>query len=372
LPLDTFPRGVSLSTAMVNRIALSALLPATILCAGLSAQTYHVAPSGHDVTEGTTNNTIPFWSVSATYQQIHDAADLNTVFGGPVAVINSINFRKDGTLSGGTPAKAFELEISMGMTSVSPLAYSTTFATNIGATPQVVLPYTPLNLPALTNSSVPNPMGWQIPFATPFTYISAAGNLCWEFRLKNGASGTAAMDASSRTGSIVYPNLGTGCIATGQTSAAAIGTKSLSMSTGVWSNRLDRAEANAPTVQLIGLGPVTGPFPLPGFCTDLQFLPMASVTGVASATGQWTSALTFGSLLDAPSIEIQAQFAWIDSALPNNVGLSNATNLGIPLDSIRSVCRVYLSPSGGAAGNELGLTATGGSSRYGLVTIFGQ
>lgn len=347
-----------------------AALSIALAAAGASAQTFHWLPSGHDVLEGNSNNTIPFWSVSATYQQIHDSSDCDIAFGGPVATLNSINFRKDGTLSSSVPAKTFDLQITLGQTPVTAATYTTAFATNLGPTPQVVLPYTTVSLPSLTNSSVPNPIGWNIPFTAPFTYISAVGNLCWEFRLMNGAAGSAPMDSVSRTSSTTLPNLGTGCIATGQTLAAAIGLKSLSMSTGAWRNRLDRGMASAPAVQLIGFAPT--PLPLPGFCSQLEFFPVTSITGTTGATGTWDSTLTFGSLLDAPALDILAQFAWIDGGLPNGVGLSNATQLRIPADSIRNSCRVYASPSGGGAGNELATVATGSSARIGLVTIFGQ
>ena len=345
------------------------LLCVTLASAGLSAQSFHTAPFGFATVEGRDNNTIPWWTASASYQQIHDASDLANVFGTTFAVINSLNFRKDNT-SSAAPGRTMDVQITLGVTSVNATAASSSFATNLGPSPQIVLPYTTLNLPTLTNVGAPNPLGWSFPFQTPFPYAIATGNLCWELRFTN-ASTTAnlAMDAVGRLNSIVAPNLGTGCIATGQSSAATIGLKSLSMATGAWRNRLDRAASSAPAVQLMGFGAT--PVPLPGFCSGLEFFPVASLQSVTDGAGQWDSSFTLGSLYDMPTVDLLSQFAWIDGGLPNGVGLSDASSIALPADSIRNLSRIYHAPFGGGLGNE---TATSGSvdRRYGLVTSFGQ
>ena len=142
------------------------------------------------------NNTIPWWSQSATYQQIHDATDLGNVFGSPVAVINSIHLRKDGLLTTVPAARSLDLTISLGHTAVTAATATTDFATNLGGAASVVLPNTTVNLPALSNVSVPNPVGWSFPFTAPFTYQTALGGLCWEFRFHSSTStGSAPLDA---------------------------------------------------------------------------------------------------------------------------------------------------------------------------------
>ncbi|MEZ5963989.1 MAG: hypothetical protein R3F56_09115 [Planctomycetota bacterium] len=345
------------------------VLSLLLAAASLPAQTYNTAPDGFATVEGNSNNTIPFWAQSGTYQQVHDAADLTNVFG-PVAVINSINLRKDGLVSSTVAGRAADFEFTLGVTTVSAITATGVFATNLGSAPQVVLPYTNINLPALANASVPNPIGWTFPFTVPFTYTPSSGNLCWEMRFTNATVNTnAAMDAVSRLNAETLSNVGAGCIATGQTSAAAIGLRSLSMTTGAWRNRLDRAAVSAPAVQLVGVGQTT--IPLPGFCSNLEALPLVTVAGGTDATGQWDNTITFGSLLGVATLDIVAQFAWIDGGLANGLGLSDASLIRLPANSIRNVSRIYNAPSNGGLGNETALTGSLGV-RYGFVTTFGQ
>jgi len=345
------------------------LVSIALASTALTAQTYNTAPDGFATTEGNANNTIPFWALSGTYQQVHDAVDLAAVFGG-TAVINSINVRKDSGLTSSIAGRTADVQLTLGITTVSAELATGVFATNLGGSPQVVLPYTNVNLPALSNVSVPNPIGWSYPFMTPFTYSSTAGNLCWEMRFTNATSSASApMDAVSRSSAILLPNVGTGCIATGQATAAAVGLRSLSMSTGAWRNRLDRGAASAPAVQLVGIG--HSPIPLPGFCSNLEFLPLVTLAGGTDAAGQWDNTVTFGSLLGTPTVDLLAQFAWIDGGLPNALGLSDASRVTLPANSIRNVSRIWFGASGSGLGNETALNGSIGL-RYGLVTIFGQ
>ncbi|MGE0141939.1 MAG: hypothetical protein AB7I19_03175 [Planctomycetota bacterium] len=349
---------------------LSSLLGALTLSGGLLAQTFHTSPSEYANAEGNTNNTIPWWSLSATYQQIHDAPDLAVAFGSPIAVITSLNFRKDGGLSSSIAGRSIDAQITLGTTTISALTATTDFATNLGPSPQVGLAYTTVSLPGLSNSSLPNPIGWSLPLTTPYVYASPTGNLCWELRFTNGSgSANAAMDAVSRSNSVNNGLLGAGCAATGQSNAATIGARSLSMTTGAWRNRLDNAAASSIAVQLIGFG--AQQILLPGFCSNLEFLPVASAQSMTSATGQWDSTLTFGDLRDGPGLDILAQFAFLDAGLPGGVGLSNASSFSITPTSVRDITRIYAAPSQGGLGNELATNGTVGL-RYGLVTIFGQ
>ncbi len=350
---------------MHTQSALAILLAVS----GLAAQTLNYAPSGHGTLEGGTNNTIPWWAQSGTYQQIHDASDLTGVFGGPVAVINSINLRKDGFSTTTIAARSMDIEINLGHTAVAASGATATFATNIGATPVNVLPFTPINLPGLTNSSLPNPVGWSFPFATPFTYTAPVGNLCWEMRFRSSSStSTAPLDAASPSNATTWPLFGTGCIATGQTTAAAIGLRSLVLGTGAYRNRLDRGAANTPAV--LFLGGIRQQLNVPGLCSSLETLPIVDLPGGTDGAGMWDLSLTFGSLTGQPSVNLIAQFAFIDVGLGLSVGLSNASEVTTPPLSTRNFARIYAAPSNGGAGNESAVTGSVGLN-YGLVTIFG-
>jgi len=343
---------------------------AALVVGGLSAQTYHYAPFGYDTFEGTSNNTIPFWAQSGVYQQVHDASDLTNVFGSSVASITSINIRKDGVSATAIAARSMDVEISLGHTSASAATISTIFANNLGPAPSTVLPYTNVNLPALSNVSLPNPIGWQFPFATPFTYTAPQGNLCWELRFRNNTStATAPFDAATATSAAVNTPIGSGCVATGQTLPAVIDTRSLTISNGNYRNRLNRAAANAPAALFIGFQQQQ--ISLPGMCSSLEFFPLADVPGSTDASGMWDLTISFGSLVGLPSVDIYGQYVFLDAGLPYSLGVSNASWATLPLPTVMHVSRAYLAPSSGGPGNE---TATSGSigASYGLVTAFGQ
>jgi len=343
-------------------------LPAVLLASGLAAQQFVAAPSGYDNVEGNSNNTIPWWSLSAAYQQVHDGVDLQNVFG-PVAVIRSINFRKESSNTQVT-GRSMDLQITLGATPVTAGTASSIFANNLGPAPQVVLPMSPVNLPPLTHVSTPNPIGWSFPFTVPFTYTPAPGNnLCWEIRFTNGTdSSVASMDAVERLNATTLPNVGIGCVASGQTQAATIGLRSLSMLTGLWRNRLDFAATNAPAVQIVGLGQQT--VPLPGFCSTVETLPLVTLPGSTDAAGQWDSQIPFGSLLALPQFDLVAQFGFLDAGLPNSIGLSDASLIRTPPSQNRHVSRIWFGTYQSGNGNENASSGNAETS-YGLVTIFG-
>src|SRR5688572_13973126 len=145
-------------------------LAAALLAGGLSAQlTSYVAPFGCQSNAGDGGNTIPWWSGSATYQQVHDAADLAWVFPQPAVLLRGISFRP--ATNGSMPARTTDAQITLGVTTITSGSPSPTFATNLGNSPQVVLPYTSVNLPPANGTAVPNPQAWFFPFATPFVYV---------------------------------------------------------------------------------------------------------------------------------------------------------------------------------------------------------
>ena len=335
--------------------------------AALSAQPVtYFAPAGTKTVEGNGNNTIPWWAGSGTYQQVHDASDLSNVFPGGVGLIKGISFRKDSGLTSSITARTMDVQITCGLTTVSAGTTTTTFATNLGGAPVVVLPYTTINLPALSNVSVPNPQGWLFPFTTVFPYASAGGNLCFELRFKNSTT-VASAPCDAVTASASYPALiGTGCVATGQTTAATIGSRSLTMSTGSWTNRLDRGAATASAVMVVGA--VQQSFNL-GFCATLETVPLVSVGGTTLATGQWSNTLVLGSLLGFPPITIYAQFAWLDTGLPLGLGLSPCGATTLPPSNYVNVSRVWFGASSSGQGNETALTGSTGLY-FGLVTGF--
>ncbi|MFO1052920.1 MAG: hypothetical protein U1F36_11960 [Planctomycetota bacterium] len=345
------------------------VLPALLCATGLSAQSYFYLPAGHDALEGNTNNTIPFWSTSATYQQVHDGTDVDRAIGGGFALIQSLNFRKDNATTP-IPARTIDVQITLGQTPVTAASASGTYASNLGAAPVVVVPYTTFNLPSLTASSVPNPIGWSFPFATSFPYLSGNGNLCWEMRTMNSSiNSSASLDAGQGNSVQASGVIGTGCQATGQAAVAQISTRSLNVTSGAWRNVMTFGAITAPSVLLIGVGAVH--IPLPGYCSALELSPIASITGVTDAAGQLDITYTFGSLIGQPGVQLLGQYAFVDVGLPGGVGLSNASSYTLAPRGNGQTSRIYTAPSGGGAGNETSLSGSVGRY-FGLVTIFGM
>jgi len=234
----------------------------------------------------------------------------------------------------------------------------------------VVLPYTNLSLPALTQVSMPNPQGWFFPFAVPFPYVIPNGNLCWEMRIKNASTNaTAPCDAVSGVTptAIVNPLLGTGCLATGQTSRSTIGLRSLNLTTGQYVNRLDFGRASSAAAMVMGAQAQT--ITLPGLCGALETVPLVSFAGSTDTTGSWLSSLNFGPLTSLPAATIYAQFAFADAGLQYGFGLSDCSPITLPPPGIGGIARIWYG-TGTTGGNE---TATSGSREpypYGLVTGF--
>jgi len=279
------------------------------------------------------------------------------LFPTPAPTLKSISFRKGGTAT--IAARTMDVQITLGITAVSAKTATTTFATNLGASPKIVLPYTNVSLPALSVNGTPNPMGWFFPFTTPFTYLIPTGNLCYEIRYKNSTTG-GSFDAASGTGATQGALIGTGCTATGQTQPAAIGTRTMTLSSGAFRNQLDRAAASAPAAWLFG--DTASHILLPGACSAIETLPIVTINGATNTSGTWDATLTAGSLYMIPPFTLYTQFVFLDAGLAYGVGVSNCSPMTFP---INSVTRFW------ASGSDTALTGSkDGGFAYGLVTGF--
>jgi hypothetical protein len=346
-------------------------LAATALSAALGAQTTYIAPAGTQTVEGNSNNTIPWWTTSATYQQVHDSADLLFVFPAPVAIIKGLSFRKDAGVTTIPSPRTMDVQITIGTTPVTAVAASTTFAANFGPTQLVVLPYTNVSLPMLNQVSSPNPQGWFFPFTVPFPCVLTSGNLCWEMRFKNCSTGASApcdaVQSMAPPPTIVGALRGIGCTVTGQTAPSTIGLRSLALATGQYVNRLDRGPVSAAAAMVMGAQAQT--LTLPGLCGALETVPLISFPGTTDAAGSWTNSLTFGSLVNLPPATIYAQFAFADAGLQYGFGLSDCSPITIAPPGLGGIARIWYG-SGAVQGNENALTGSRETYPYGLVTGF--
>ena len=351
---------IPLLTVALPLLAIT-LLPAQTL-------TPYIAPFGHQSNEGNTNNTIPWWAGSATYQQVHDAPDLAWVFPAPVALIRGLSFRANAGHSLG--ARTLDTQITLGITSVTAATATATFASNLGGSPSVTLPYTSVNLPSVSSVSTPNPQAWFFPFAAPFVYVISQGNLCWELRYRNStSSATAPNDACSGapTGASFMPLLGAGCTATGRSLPATIAVRSLDVATGTFVNRLENAASSAAATLI--LGGARSQLTLPGLCAPLETPPLVMLNGTTDQSGTWNHSIVLGNLTQFGRGTVYTQFVFADAGLPYGFGLSTCSPVTLPGASTFASVRIWAVPSSSGQGNE---NATTGSMdrNYGLVVGF--
>jgi hypothetical protein len=340
-----------------------------VAAAPLAAQRSAVSPFGTAIAEGNANNTIPFWSTSSTYQQVHDFVEMQRLNNNQPMVLNGIAFRVD---AGSTaPARTLEVEITVGNTPVTAATATNTFAANFGANPTVVLPFGMLNLPALTSSARPNPPGWIVPWTMPFPWVPAPGNnFVWQWRHRNASVNTwATLDAQDGVNTEVLPNEGQGCIATGQSQPASITQRSFSLFNQTYTNVLSRGAANAASAFFLGFTRTT--LTLPGLCAPLQLVPAVTLNGTTSATGQWNVTLTgLPDVRGFPQFTVLGQFAFLDPGITTiPVGLSDMSAIRTPLESASNVTRIWAGPYQGGGGYENAQTSTGLDRSFSLVTI---
>jgi hypothetical protein len=255
------------------------------------------------------------------------------------------------------------------MTSTTAATASATFSANLGPNPKVVIPYTRFSTPAGAGTGGnPNAPLFNFPFANIFPYFAIPNNnLCWDWRQRNAGSNTStpmdAVSGNAALGSVlVPPGFGTGCTATGRSSAAAA---NVALSGPNVTVGLSDGASSASAILAIGLTRST--FGV-GWCTDLYTNPLVLLAGSTDSSGTWnagtvpTTALTF-----APYAEIYAQFAFTDAGLPAGLGLSDLGTVTSPSNGGKYVTRVF--SIGSANGNETATSGTVGRN-YGVVTMF--
>ena len=324
---------------------------------------YASSPAGSEFQAGNSANTFPMRGLSASYQQIHDSADMRVLNGGRPMILSGMHFRPARAYA--IPARKFDVQITLSVTQVTAATMSRTFASNLGSKSTIVLPYTSMNLPAgVGKNGNPNKPLWRFPFKNIFVYTASTGNICWDWRHKNSnAYATTYMDFVSGTSSSVpvIGSGGTGCTATGQTVPA---TANLTASSTNLFAQLNNGRAGSASVLSLGLA--RSPAPL--WCGTLYSAPLVMVFGSTNASGSWTAGTFPASTLSfQPYAEITMQYAFADSKLVGGVGLSNYAVGAPPAHRGKYVSRVWL--LGNAAGFEKGTSGSVGRNN-GLVTMF--
>ncbi|MHC4078908.1 MAG: hypothetical protein ACYST0_10775, partial [Planctomycetota bacterium] len=155
---------------------------AALTCAPAGAQNTKVVPASATSTEGPTSSYFPFTYNNTRVQQVWNGPDV--VAG--VALINSINFRRDGSGGAFLQINIAQATISVGHTNVSPLTMSTTFSANITSTMTTLVngKYTVPAQPAV--STPPAAVNIKYPTSTPFIYNRQTGHLIMEWIIGSG------------------------------------------------------------------------------------------------------------------------------------------------------------------------------------------
>lgn len=339
------------------------------LAASALAQNIAYSPSGSRTLEGGDNNTIPLWSDSATYMQIHDHENMDATLGGQATPLLGLTLRKD---AGGAPiaGRTFTLQITVSATPVTTRSASSSFAANLGGGAVVVLPFGQVSFPTLIDTAVPNPPGIVVPWATPFPFTPTPGvSLCWEWRHRAATSrANGALDAVNVNNAAIAANEGTGCVAGGQFSAASIDLVSLNLPAQTYQNRLARGAVSSGAVFLLGVQRTT--LQLPGQCAPVLTNPLVFLPGATDATGQWDLLFSTPDLRPLGRAEILGQFVWVDPTLPVGFGVSDMSVAITPLRGTYYMGRFYAAPYNGGAGFDTATNAMGSDLGYGLVVGF--
>ena len=352
----------------MNRLVATALaVSALVLVQGLDAQTptYVYSPAGAATQRGGSNNTIPWWGQSATYQQIHDYEEMLRVAGGvPVPIVmKGLGFRSAGNTIKG---RQWELRLNVGACPNSAGSASSTFSSNLPKPITVFATsttFSKLSFPTTTGTSGVNPIAFTVPFSASHVYVHVKNtHFCWEWRHQNSTtpvgtiSKSMAVDATSgQLGrGTVLPSIGTGCG----------GAKSTVSPAYQFTSTLTGAPLGAKALAMIGLAKQQTI--LPGWCSNLETVPVLHVPG-----NTFTVKLD---LLKGTNKQhtVYTQYAFLDSNQPFGIGLSDASVYRSILPGGWQMSRIYAAPYNNTVNTHATATTGGVDRYYGLVVGFRQ
>jgi hypothetical protein len=328
-----------------------------LLCAALHSQSHTVSPASATAAEGNANNTIPWWSATHRYQQIH--GDVR----GNAWLVQGLALRRDGLTGSGGPARTIDAEIFMGNADYATATGS--FLGNYTGTRAQVVNRKQINLPDFTaGQGSPAPFALVIPFDTPWPYTGAQ-DLAWELLVHSTtSSSTYVCDAHSGLASSTNTSLGTGCLATGKSVRMTL---SATFQTTADIVRFGWTATNCPdnSLSLVVLGHTNPSLPVPGLCTSLYAMPLLVFPGIASG-GTYTIPVTTAPF--DPSLGGAVLYSQAFSDDPGQSGLPLAgsqglqTTLGNPPPF--RITRIWINDVNAASGSRSEFYP------YGLVTRF--
>jgi hypothetical protein len=319
---------------------LKLALPATALavCFPLAAQEDHFtsSPQGYEGVEGNLSIDLIGKESLLRFQQV----DAFTY--GSKTNRNRVGFRRDGLLPTNPlyGARTVDMEFAFGEGNLGTM--STTFTNNYsGSTHQVVFNRKLVNFPDWSAAPAlpPQPESqWLILFTDVvgwgYNGRTATGtDFVWEVRVWSNDKGGQPypMDGDTVIPTVITNSgaaVGTGCIATGQTSSVSHSSSMSNYGTSFdLSLSVARFEAFQSSFSLLGASQVTTNI---GFCAPLQLIPVLTVNmGTTNATGG--SSIAFNGLTHNPALigqNIVSQSVAFDSVL--GLTLSQGRVLTVP------------------------------------------
>ncbi|MHC4815575.1 MAG: hypothetical protein ACYTGW_20980 [Planctomycetota bacterium] len=356
---------MKLSRLLLTTSLLLLLVPAL----GAQAPKYRWSPGGAANFPGGTNNTIPFWGQSATYQQVHDAAD----FGSAPVVMKGLAVRNSGART--VLGRTWDLRIKLSQTKVSAGTTTTTFATNLGSVNTTTVfgtatTWGKFTWKSFTSTGSVSPPSFTVPFSTSYLYIPALGNLCWEWRHQNASISTSmpmdAVSGSSHKGTI-QPKVGQGCTVKGNTApaTATISTPLVTATGYNFKSVLSNATRSQAAVLALGVTPKQTNL---GWCAAVELTPAVFLFGKTDTLGSWSFQAPLTSLAGAPPVTVYLQYAYNDTNEPAGLGLSNMAGYKTPnLPGANGMTRVWNTPSKNTTNSHAQATTGIVGMRYGLV-----
>ncbi|MHC4078746.1 MAG: hypothetical protein ACYST0_09960, partial [Planctomycetota bacterium] len=286
---------------------------------------------------------VPWHGKSATLQQIHDYDEMARVSGGKPAAITmkGLGFRPAGKAQ--WLGRSWEVRLSMGQSPNSANKASVTFTTNL-TNARVMFgtstTFQKLSFQTVTGVGDPNPIAVTVPFGSTYVYVPVKNkHFCWEWRHQNGSINTPmSADVASGVYGIgtVMPSIGTGCSAWSDTNVNFQG------GDYYYQNTLSGAPANTKALAMVGLQKQHTR--LPGWCSNLELLPLVHVPGTTDAAGSWVTIRTpISALRGVPQFTLYMQYAFLDKRRPFGIGLSNASSYRTNLPGGWNMSRVYRS-----------------------------
>jgi hypothetical protein len=332
-----------------------------------------VSPSQGSGAEGDTNNAFPWNSTTARrYTQIH--SDMV----GAARNITQLAFRGNaGNTTNYTGTRDVDLEMFMG-DSVDWDQASFIFAANYLGPASTVFARRVINMGPLGQNSTTGPLPFTllVPLDSPYAYTGTR-SLVWDARVHSNVltgnfnqldaeSGTAATGTSTITG--------TGCIATGRTSAM---THTFSATDRAGALVMFPTVSNGPSsaYTLLALGFTNPNLPVPGLCANL-FTDMAALIeiGNTSATGAFSGDTGVAFVL--PNVYagavLTSQAVSLDLGRTGGLllSLSNGRSVTLPNPNTTDVVRVSRIYNNTDGPNGVLAAPITSAQSYGIVTEF--